>query len=518
MQNNTKITLYVLFVLFFAGLIDSSYLSYKHFFEPLSTCSIGLFGNCGEVLHSPYSVIFGIPVAVFGIVHYLILSFLIIMAIALDDFLYKRFSFIQTAIGVVFSAYLTFLQVFIIKAMCPYCLLSAVISLSLYILLRTYWIRDYRSFVWAKCEIVYKLFFKPIFFMFSPEWVHEQAMFWGEKSGNVSFVRRLFGQFFYFTDPALKQKIAGISFKNPIGLSAGYDYMASFYRILPAIGFGFETIGTISNEPCEGNEKPRLGRLPKSRSLLVNKGFRNPGADRIIQKLKREYFSFPVGISIGKTNCVETAGTQKKGVEDVVLGFQKFLKSPVRNGYYELNISCPNLKGGVTFYSPKELSVLLNALDKLKIEEPVFVKMPIEKSDKEVRSMLDVISKHKWITGVIFGNLQKDRKDSSFVTQEVRRAGQGNFSGRPTYRRSNELIKLAYKEYGKRFVIIGSGGVFSADDAYRKIRFGATLIQMITGMIFEGPQRISQINEGLVVRLKADGFSHISEAIGADAK
>ncbi|PJE61723.1 quinone-dependent dihydroorotate dehydrogenase, partial [Candidatus Roizmanbacteria bacterium CG10_big_fil_rev_8_21_14_0_10_39_12] len=127
------------------------------------------------------------------------------------------------------------------------------------------------------------------------------------------------------------------------------------------------------------------------------------------------------------------------------------------------------------------------------------------------------IVKHKWITGVIFGNLQKDRKDPSFVQDEILTAGVGNFSGKPTFRRSNELIKLAYSEYGKKLIIIGCGGVFTAEDAYRKIRLGATLIQMITGMIFEGPQRITQINRGLVDLLQADGYSHISEAVGVDA-
>jgi len=189
----------------------------------------------------------------------------------------------------------------------------------------------------------------------------------------------------------------------------------------------------------------------------------------------------------------------------------------LKNKYYELNISCPNLKGGVSFYPPKELNALLNAVGKLKIKKPVFVKMPIEKSDDEVRGMLDVIVKHKWITGVIFGNLQKDRKDPSFVQDEILTAGVGNFSGKPTFRRSNELIKLAYSGYGKKLIIIGCGGVFTAEDAYRKIRLGASLIQMITGMIFEGPQRITQINRELVELLSQDGYSNISEAVGVDS-
>lgn len=504
-------------ILVLAGIIDTSYLTYKHYFEPIGICLTGFFGNCGAVLTSEYSVIFGIPLTILGLLHYLWLAALLFMAYVLGGVIYKRFAFIQSAFGVVISLYLTYLQFFVIKSLCPYCLFSALLSVFIYILVRKEWNEEYKSFVLAKIELGYKLFAKPLFFILPAEWVHEQAMYWGELAGNIPWKRASLQCMYSFKHSAIKQKIAGITFGNPIGLSAGYDYMSSFTQILPAIGFGFETVGTISNHPFEGNKKPRLGRLPHSRSLLVNKGFRNPGADATIQKLKKLKFEFPLGVSIGKTNSVEVAGTQKDAVADVVETFQKFEKAKLKNKYYELNISCPNLKGGVSFYPPKELQKLLNALKKVGIKKPVFVKMPIEKSDNEVRAMLDVIVKQRWITGVIFGNLQKNRKDPAFVRQEVENAGAGHFSGKPTFRRSNELIRLAYSNYGKKLVVIGCGGVFTAEDAYRKIRLGASLIQMITGMIFEGPQRITQINRGLVDLLEADGYSHISEAVGVDA-
>lgn len=505
------------FLLVIIGLIDTSYLTHKYFFEPYAACFNGPFSNCGAVLNSKYSVFLGIPLAVLGLMHYLWLTYLMLVNFKSKKGPYKRFIFIQTAIGVIFSTYLTYLQFFVIKALCPYCLLSALISFSLYFLVRYNWKDDYRSFVLAKVEIAYKLFAKPLFFVLSPDWVHDQAMFWGEIAGQIPLKRYILSRMFLYKNSSLKQKIAGINFENPIGLSAGYDYKASFVQILPSIGFGFETVGTITNEPCQGNEKPRLGRLPESQSLLVNKGFRNPGAEAIIDKLKKRSFHFPFGISIGRTNSLEIAGTQKSAISDIVSSFKKFEKSKVKNLYYELNISCPNLKGGVSFYPPKELNALLIAVGKLKIKKPVFVKMPIEKSDAEVKEMLDIIAKFKWINGVIIGNLQKNRKDPSFINHEITSAGVGNFSGKPTFRRSNELIRLAYRDYGKRFTIIGCGGVFNAEDAYRKIRYGASLIQLITGMIFEGPQRISQINQGLVELLQSDGYSNISEAVGVDA-
>jgi len=517
MTNKKNVFQMILVLLIIAGIFDTSYLTYKHYFEPIGTCIIGFFGDCGTVLASEYSVVFGIPLAFLGLLHYFWLGSLLWMSYALGSSFYKRFVFIQTAIGLVVSLYLTYLQFFIIGSVCLYCIFSALLSLCMYYFVRRQWHDEYRSFVLAKIEIVYKLFAKPFFFILPAEFVHEQAMFWGEMIGNIPLMRSVLRHFFSFKHPMLKQKLKSITFENPIGLSAGYDYMSSFTQILPSIGFGFETVGTISDRPCEGNKKPRLGRLPKSQSLLVNKGFRNPGADATITKLKSKTFEFPVGISIGKTNSLEVAGTQKDAVTDVVSAFKKFEKAKIRSSYYELNISCPNLKGGVTFYPPQELKKLLSSVDKLKIKKPVFVKMPIEKTDKEIRVMLDIIVRFTWITGVIFGNLQKNRKDPSFVKEEIQTAGTGNFSGKPTYKKSNELIRLAYKEYGRKLVIIGCGGVFTVEDAYQKIRLGASIIQMITGMIFEGPQRISQINRGLVQLLQQDGYKNISEAVGVDA-
>ena len=141
--------------------------------------------------------------------------------------------------------------------------------------------------------------------------------------------------------------------------------------------------------------------------------------------------------------------------------------------------------------------------------------MPIEKTDRETLNLLEVISKYK-IAGVIIGNLQKNRKDPSFVKEEVKKWKVGNFSGKPTFNRSNELIRIAYKKFGKKLIIIGCGGIFSADDAYTKIKLGASLVQLITGMIYQGPQLIAQMNLELIDKLKSDGIKNIKEAVGVD--
>jgi dihydroorotate dehydrogenase len=159
------------------------------------------------------------------------------------------------------------------------------------------------------------------------------------------------------------------------------------------------------------------------------------------------------------------------------------------------------------------LEALLRAVDVLGLTTPVFIKMPIELGDKEVTLMLEVILKHR-IAGIIIGNLQKNRNDPALNPEEVAKFPVGNFSGKPTWKRSNELISLAYRHCGGKLVIIGCGGVFSAEDAYEKILRGASLVQLITGMIFQGPQLIAEINLRLPALLQRDGYNTVADAVG----
>ncbi len=333
----------------------------------------------------------------------------------------------------------------------------------------------------------------------------------GEFLGRSKLLRNVLALTFAKRPKNLSQKILGIKFNSPIGLSAGFDYEARLTQITPSLGFGFHSIGTVTNNSYDGNPKPMLGRLPKSKSLMVNKGFKNSGARAISNKLGKVKFEIPVGVSIGRTNNPQLG--QAESIRDVVASFRTFEASKVSCSYYELNISCPNLLGTVTFYEPKKLDELLTAVDVVRVKKPIFLKLPITKSDDVTLSLLKVAAKHK-IAGVIFGNLQTNRNDPALDKNEIKKFKIGNFSGKPTWQRSNELIELAYRNFKDRFVIVGCGGVFSTEDAYFKIKKGAQLVELITGMIFVGPQLIAQINQGLLEKLKADGFKNISEAVG----
>lgn len=361
---------------------------------------------------------------------------------------------------------------------------------------------------------LYKNFVKPILFLISPEFIHEKMLSFGELVGKFRVKKWFLKQIFGGKYPELKQNILEIEFDSPVGLAAGFDYEAKLTQILPCLGFGFQTVGTITNQAYEGNPKPRLGRLPKSRSLMVNKGFKNKGANFISEKLEKLMFSNAIGISIGVTNT-EKIATVDRGIEDIISAFKVFEASGVKNSYYELNISCPNLKTKVDFYFPENLKRLLQAVNQLGVRKPVFIKMPINITDDEALAMLKVVGEEK-MAGVIFGNLQKDRNNEVLVQEEVKRFNVGNFSGKPTEKRSNELIKLAYQNFGRQLVVVGCGGVFCPEDAYKKIKLGASLVQLITGLIYESPQLVSEINRDLVKLLRKDGFKNISEVVGTE--
>jgi dihydroorotate dehydrogenase subfamily 2 len=365
-------------------------------------------------------------------------------------------------------------------------------------------------------KFTYKNILRPLLFLLDAEKVHNLFIDFGQFIGSNQIGINTTRSLFHFQNKKLKQEISGVTYENPIGLAAGFDYNAKLTQILSKVGFGFASAGTITNMPYEGNPAPRLGRLQKSKSLLVNKGFKSDGADSVFGRLKAYKFKIPVGISIGRTNSAQL-NTVEKSIKDIVSAFKKAEKANIRNAYYELNISCPNLihiSEEISFYPTKNLQRLLKEIDKLKIRKSVFIKMPISENNKRTLGMLKVIEKHN-IVGVIFGNLEKNRKNTRFDSSEIKNAGKGNFSGKPCYERSNELISLAYKHYKNKLIIVGCGGVFGAEDAYEKIKRGASLIQLITGMVFEGPQLIGEINSGLTKLIKKDGYKSIKGAVGS---
>ncbi len=358
---------------------------------------------------------------------------------------------------------------------------------------------------------LYPRLVKPLLFLFDPEDMHNIFIKLGRIFGKTKPTRWIIRLLLRYDNPKLKQTIAGITFNNPVGLSAGFDKNADLINIIEDVGFGFTQVGTITNEAYEGNPKPRLFRLPRSKGIVVYFGLKNIGAKKILQRVKRQVSSITTSISIGKTNS-QTTCTTETGIADYYACLKQVIKS-TQSDFYTINISCPNTFGGEPFTIPDTLNALLKKLFTLDIRKPVFLKMPINLPWEEFTLLVDVAISHG-ITGLIIGNLNKNHRDES-IQDNIPSNVQGGISGKPTWELSNALISNTYKHYNKQIVIIGVGGIFSAEDAYEKIKLGASLVQLITGMIFQGPQLVGEINRGLIQLLQQDGYQSIQEAIGA---
>ncbi len=359
---------------------------------------------------------------------------------------------------------------------------------------------------------LYKHVAKPILFRFRPDSVHNMLIATGKIIVKLPLVKTLLRVVFRYEDTRLTQTVCGIRFDNPIGLSAGFDKNFELLELLPQIGFGFVEGGSLTAKPSDGNPRPHYHRLKQSKSILVNAGLNNHGVDAIIKRIKRyKTISYPLNVSVAKTNAL-SAASEQEGIDDYVVSLKKLKQANIGN-VITINISCPNAFGGEPYTTPERLEKLLSAVDAVKLTVPVFIKMPIDKPWSEFKLLLDVILRHS-ISGVTIGNLAKNR-DNPHIKDELTPGLKGNMSGRPTWDLSNNLISKTYAYCGDKLIIIGVGGVFSAADAYEKITRGATLVELITGMIFEGPSLIGQINDGLVSLLDDDGYTTISDAIGA---
>ncbi|MCA9379706.1 quinone-dependent dihydroorotate dehydrogenase [Candidatus Dojkabacteria bacterium] len=363
-------------------------------------------------------------------------------------------------------------------------------------------------------EKSYKNILKPLFFKKDPEDVHDRMLKFGQILGKITLLNFITKLVFDFNHAKLKQEVDGLTYRNPVGLSAGFDKDANLLKVIHNVGFSFAEIGSVTLHPYEGNPKPRLYRLKKDKGLVVFYGLKNIGVDKIIKKIKKDYKPLTgnvLGISIARTNSAQASGLEE-GIDDYTKSLDKIVVAGVGD-YYTINISCPNTFYGEPYSTPERLEKLLVSLLKIKIEKPIYLKMPINLPWDKFDLLLETAVKHH-ISGVIIGNLNKDR-NSEYITEKYPEDMRGGVSGIPTRELSNNLIRKTYLKYKDKLTIIGVGGIDSAESAYEKICYGANLVQMITGMIFNGPQLIGQINKGLVELLEKDGYENISEAIGS---
>lgn len=363
----------------------------------------------------------------------------------------------------------------------------------------------------------YKKVIKPVLFRFSPDVAHAQVLKGLTIAGSVPWVAKVVRKVSIRRLPELEIDWQGMHFSSPVGLSAGLDKNGRIVPMMQALGFGFSEVGSVTADICKGNEKPWFYRLPKTESLVVHVGLANEGVNPIVDRLEKLpqtiQSDFPKILSIARTNSKEASGVAE-GIKDYIASAQRAKKSPAIQ-MIEINISCPNAHGGRTFTTPELLEKLLKALDAVKVGKPTFIKMPIDLSWAQTKELLDVIVRHH-VTGVTMTNLTKERSLVD-LKDDLPDSVEGSISGSPVRERSTEMVRRTYRSYGDKLTIIGVGGVMSAEHAYEKIKAGASFVELITGLIMNGPQFVEEVNRGLAKLLEADGYEHVWEAIGADA-
>lgn len=362
-------------------------------------------------------------------------------------------------------------------------------------------------------RVLYKRVLKPFLFLFDPEFVHDVFVNLGAFMGRTSLGRTLIGWMYGYRRDDAKVTIDGITYHSPVGLAAGFDYNGRLATILDRMSFGADEIGSVTARRCEGNPKPRLQRMVKSRSLVVYKGLRNDGVEAIMKRLKskRKPKRMVWGISIAKTNDAESASLEA-GIADYTYSYRRLLEEGVGD-FYTINISCPNVHGGENFAEPKRLEQLMESLFQHGAPRPVYVKMPINEPFSVFNALLEVLNRYP-VAGIVVGNLNKQYEEAEFPDEGPEKY-RGGLSGQPCGERSTELIRQTRERWKSRFTIIGCGGVLSVEDAMEKFEAGADLLQLISGMIFEGPHLMGDITKAYAKsrhRFKKSKPTNVSQA------
>jgi dihydroorotate dehydrogenase len=361
---------------------------------------------------------------------------------------------------------------------------------------------------------IYKKILRPIFFQINPDILHEVIIRFGNILGKNPLSRKVLELMYNYQNKALETEVFGIKFRNPIGLAGGFDKNANLIQILPSIGFGFNEVGSITARPYKGNPRPWNVRLKQDQSLIVNYGLKNHGVDIIRKRIKAQKKSIPLIVNIAKTNDSRIKG--EASIEDYNKSFAK-LQSLA--DIVNINISCPNTGDGQLFCeSPQLLEKLLKKISQNNVKKPIVLKIKPDLQTDLLKEIIDISIRFPIVKGFIISNLARNRNLLKKTDPKSVAQYNGGLSGKSMQGLSNKVIGEVYKMTKGKYPIIGLGGVFDAKDAYEKICLGASLVQLVTGLIYGGPATIKKINKGLVRLLEKDGFTNISQAVGSKNK
>lgn len=370
---------------------------------------------------------------------------------------------------------------------------------------------------------IYQTGIRPILFSAlkaDPEWLHQQTLRlfgWLDSSSDRSsshWVQAQLQQAYCLSDMALEQTIWGVKFPNPLGLAAGFDKDGVAANIWGYFGFGFAELGTVTFQAQPGNPRPRLFRLPQDNAALNRMGFNNQGAEAMAARLSQRLShlrSVPLGINLGKSKVtpLETAAADYQG---------SFRLLKDLGDYFVVNVSSPNTPGLRSLQDSAQLSQIVDVLQQENQGvKPILVKIA---PDLEWEAIADVIklAQTYQLAGIVATNttIRRDMLKTQIIQATGKSVSEeaGGISGAPVRQRSTEVIRFIYQETQGKLPIIGVGGIFTADDAWEKITAGASLIQVYTGWVYEGPWMVRRILAGLLHKLQERGLNSISEAVG----
>jgi dihydroorotate dehydrogenase len=333
-------------------------------------------------------------------------------------------------------------------------------------------------------------------FLFNPELIHHisfKLIKFGAIIPGKMWAWRLL---FKVRDTRLEREVFGLKFDNPVGLAAGFDKDAKLFDELAAFGFGFVEIGTVTPLPQVGNLKPRLFRLKEDNALINRMGFNNQGLEAVVARLRRKKSTIIIGGNIGKNKLTPN----DQAINDYEICFEKLFPHV---DYFAVNVSSPNTPGLRDLQEKEPLTALLNRLQVLNNQKesrkPILLKIAPDLTNEQLDDIIDIVA-DTTIDGVIATNTTISRSGLKTDKNKVESIGNGGLSGKPVKARSTEVIKYLSDKSNKAFPIIGVGGIHSKEDALEKIDAGATLVQIYTGFIYEGPELVKRINKAILKR------------------
>lgn len=337
---------------------------------------------------------------------------------------------------------------------------------------------------------MYKSFLRPILFRFDPEKIHHFTFSFLRTTFKIPGISSFLRKKYQFEHPQLEREVFGLKFRNPVGLAAGFDKDAGLFSELAGLGFGFIEIGTLTPRPQEGNPKKRLFRLKEDEAIINRMGFNNGGVEAAVERLKKNNQQVLIGGNIGKNKDTPN----EKAVEDYIFSFEKLFNVV---DYFVVNVSSPNTPNLRELQDKEPLTSLLKALQELNGQKdqpkPILLKIAPDLTDDQLLDIIDIVQTTS-IAGVIATNTTISRE--GLTSKNKNEAG--GLSGKPLTKRSTEVIRFLSEKSNQSFPIIGVGGIHSPEDALEKLRAGASLVQLFTGFIYEGPKLIKEINRAIV--------------------